>query len=214
MLARAVLFGLLSFLLLYPSVLVKAQTVTAQPDSAVVATPPTDPDKDRIIKTEKDKGLSKPGRAALYSAVIPGAGQVYNKHYWKVPVIYVVGGVLAYFYIDNNTNYQDYRKAYLNSIDNDANTVPQIKNAQGNKVTISQASALNGRNYYRRNRDLTLILCVLAYGMNIMEANVGAHLNEFDISDDLSLNWQPNIQFSQVGKLPTPGLTLNLRLKN
>ena len=214
MLARAVLFGLLSLLLISPSVLVHAQTVTAKPDSAVVATPPANPDKDRIVKTEKDKGLSKPGRAALYSAIIPGAGQVYNGHYWKVPVIYAVGGTLGYFIYNHNKDYHEYRQAYLNSIDDDPNTLAQIKDKDGKFVSPSSSSLLNGRNYYRRNRDFTLILSVLAYGLNIMEANVGAHLNEFDISDDLSLKWQPGIQFSQLNNTPTPGITLNFRFKN
>ena len=203
---RAALFGLVSFLLVYPSVLVNAQTVTATPDSAVVATPPANPDADRIVKTETDKGLSKPGRAALYSAILPGAGQVYNKQYWKVPVIYAVGGVLGYFIIDNNNEYQEYRTSYL------ASTNPN----SGLVITRAGSSStlLNFRNYYRRNRDLSIILAVLAYGMNIMEANVAAHLREFDISDDLSLHWQPGLQFSTLNQRPAPGITFNLRLKN
>src|SRR5687768_17257452 len=152
MLARAVLFGLLSFLLLSPSVLVNAQTVTARPDSAVVATPSANPDADRIIKTEKDKGLSKPGRAALYSAILPGAGQVYNGHYWKVPVIYAIGGALAYFIIDNNKEYQEYRIAYLYETDQNPNTTPVIKDDEGQVVTLSANAMRNGRDYYRRNR--------------------------------------------------------------
>jgi hypothetical protein len=212
MLVRAVLFGFLSFCLLNPTVSALAQTVTAQPDTAVVATPPANPDADRIIKTEKDKGLSKPGRAALFSAIIPGAGQVYNGHYWKVPIIYAVGGALGYFIVTHNKDYQDYRQAYLYSIDDaSAGTTPTL---EGKPTNLSASTLLNGRDFYRRNRDLTIILSVLAYGLNVMEANVGAHLNEFDISDDLSLNWQPGLQFSQLNQSPTPGITLNFRFKN
>lgn len=209
---RAALFGLLSFMLLYPSVLVLAQTVPATPDSAAVtaspAPPPpaTNPDADRLVKTEKDKGLSKPGRAALYSAVIPGAGQFYNQQYWKVPLIYAVGGALGYFIIDNNKEYQAYRHSYQAVSNPSLGLTPS---RSGSATTL-----LNNRDFYRRNRDLTIILSVLAYGLNIMEANVAAHLREFDISDDLSLNWQPGLQVSPLHSRPTPGLTLNLRFKN
>ncbi|MFC5270429.1 DUF5683 domain-containing protein [Adhaeribacter terreus] len=211
---KAVLFGFITFCGLNYSVFVSAQTVTARTDSTVVATPNPDPNKDRIVKTEKDKGLSKPGRAALFSAVLPGLGQVYNGHYWKVPVIYAVGGTLGYFYYTNNQNYQDYRTAYENEIDGDPNTVQQIKNNDGQVVTLSVNALRNNRDFYRRNRDLTVIFSVLAYGLNIMEANVGAHLNEFDISDDLSMHWQPSVQFASFGAQPAPGLSLHFRLKN
>ncbi|MBK0404758.1 hypothetical protein I5M27_17320 [Adhaeribacter sp. BT258] len=207
---KAVLFGFITFCGLNHSVFVSAQTVTARTDSAIVATPKPDPDKDRIIKTEKDKGLSKPGRAALFSAVLPGLGQVYNGHYWKVPVIYAVGGTLGYLIVWNNDRYQDYSQAYLYSIDNNTETEPTIKDEA---TSLSTNALRNGRDLYRRNRDLSVILLVLAYGLNIMEANVGAHLNEFDISDDLSMNWQPSIQYAAFGTQPTPGLSLHFRLK-
>jgi hypothetical protein len=122
-----------------------------------------------------------------------------------------LGALSGIFIVSNDQNYQDFRKAYLASIDTDSATVPTIPGETG---PFSSAALLNGRNYYRRNRDLSVILAVIAYGLNVMEANVGAHLNNFDISDDLSLNWQPNVfQISQTGVIPAPGLTLNFRLK-
>lgn len=211
---KAVLFGFITFGGLNHSVLVSAQTVTARPDSIVVATPKQNPDQDRIVKTEKDKGLSKPGRAALYSAIIPGAGQVYNGHYWKVPVIYAVGGTLGYLIVDNNKKYQDYRLSYAFETDDDPATEQFIKSKDGQVLNLSTNALRNGRDLYRRNRDLSFILLVLAYGLNVMEANVGAHLNEFDISDDLSMHWQPSVQFASFGAQPAPGLSLHFRLKN
>jgi len=208
---KAVLFVLVTFWGLNHSVSVSAQIVTTKQDTARITPPKPDPNADRIVKTENDKGLSKPGRAALYSAIIPGAGQVYNGHYWKVPVIYAIGGVLTYFIITNDQNYQDYRLAYLNETDGNPNTVPTL---DGEATALSANSLRNDRDYYRRNRDLSIILAVLAYGMNVMEANVGAHLNEFDISDDLSMNWQPSVQFASFGERPVPGLSLHFRLKN
>lgn len=197
---RAALFGLITFCLVSYSVSVEAQTVTATPDSAVVT-------RNADITPEKvnKPGLSKPARAALYSAILPGAGQFYNKDYWKVPVVYAVGGTLGYFIVSNHRNFKSYEQAYLYSIDNNPETVP---GEVGNSNTLR-----NGRDFYRRNRDLTIIFSVLAYGLNVMEANVGAHLNEFDISDDLSLNVQPAVQFAATAKAPVPAISLNLRLK-
>src|SRR6476660_719499 len=120
---RGAWFGILSFCLLSPTVSVMAQTAPARPDTIALTQPSSNPEG-RIIKTEKDKGLSKPGRAALYSAIIPGAGQFYNKDYLKIPFIYAIGGTIGYFIYWNNSNYQDYRIAYLASVDTNANTIP------------------------------------------------------------------------------------------
>ncbi|MDX5436250.1 MAG: DUF5683 domain-containing protein, partial [Pontibacter sp.] len=102
----------------------QGQVITAGPDSALMPLP---------IDTAAQRGFflsqwDKPAKAALFSAVIPGAGQVYNKAYWKVPIVYATGAVLAYFYIDNNNNYQDYRRALLLRADGDSTTVDQFAN--------------------------------------------------------------------------------------
>ena len=120
-------------------------------------------------------------------------------------MIYAVGGTLGYFIVENNRQYKRYLNAYLTTIDNDPNTVSPIPE--------TQQTLRNNRDFYRRNRDLTIIFAFIAYGLNVMEANVGAHLNEFDISDDLSLNVQPAVQYAAFGQAPVPALSLNLRLK-
>jgi hypothetical protein len=209
---RGVVCGLFAFGLLHAVVPALAQR-TLTPDSA--ATPAPDviiaSDNSGLKKTAKDQGLSKPGRAALYSAVLPGAGQFYNKHYWKIPIVYAVIGTLGGFVVFNNTKYQEYRKAYIYRIDGDKTTVDKFV------LTLPGSAGANAlllnRDFYHTNRDFSIILTLLAYGMNIVEANVGAHLNEYDISDDLSLQVKPNVQFGTFGANPVPVLSLNLRLK-
>src|SRR4051812_7768625 len=111
---KAGITGLFTFCLLTATVPALAQR-TLPPDSAatpiqavIVAS-----DSSGLNKTAKDQGLSKPGRAALYSAVLPGAGQFYNKHYWKVPIVYAVIGTLGGFVIYNHNWYNRYSTAYL-----------------------------------------------------------------------------------------------------
>lgn len=180
-----------------------AQVITATPDSVPANTIPASAPKAK-------EGMSKPNRAALYSAILPGAGQFYNKHYWKVPVVYAVGGALGYFIVTNHRNYESYRKAHLLRIDNDDNTVDEFQAEYPSPA--GDAFIKNSRDFYRRNRDLSIILAVLAYGMNIVEANVGAHLNDFDISDDLSLNLKPNLLYV-AGNPAVPGVSLNLHFR-
>lgn len=186
------------------SFLTFAQAVNATPDSVKVnnSIPATAP--------KAKEGMTKPNRAALYSAILPGAGQFYNKHYWKVPVIYAIGGALGYFIVTNNREYKRFSKAYGLRIDGDSTTLDEFDTIYPSPN--GEAFLKNNRDYYRRNRDLSIILAVLAYGMNIVEANVGAHLNDFDISDDLSLNVQPNVLYI-AGNPGVPALSLNLHFK-
>jgi hypothetical protein len=213
------LFVLITFYGLNHSVSAIAQTVPAKSDSVQVTAPAAPAKTTSIVSKEavaaepvkEKKGLSKPGRAALYSAIIPGAGQFYNKDYWKVPIIYATGAVLGYFIINNHTNYLDYKQDYFYRTDGDSSTVDRFSDISG---AAGDNFVRNRRDFYHRNRDLSIILSVIAYGLNIVEANVGAHMNEYDISDDLSMVVKPSLQFTALGTAPTPGLTLNFRLKN
>src|SRR5688572_24395332 len=177
----AALFVLVTFYGLNHSVSTLAQTVPAAPktDSVQVAVPAAQAKETSIVSKEavaakpekKEKGFSRPGRAALYSAIIPGAGQFYNKDYWKVPVIYATGAVLGYFIVDNHNNYIDYRQDYIYRTDTLASTVDRFSDIPG---TAGDNFVRNRRDFYRRNRDLTVIFSVIAYALNIVEAHVGA----------------------------------------
>lgn len=131
-----------------------------------------------------------PKRATIYSAVLPGLGQAYNKKYWKIPIVYAGIGTIFYFAYTNGSNYSDYREAYdyKSGIATDvSDDIKSIANrySEGNLITI--------RDYYRRNTELSWIIMAAWYGLNIIDACVDAHFFEYDISDDLTLKVEPVI---------------------
>ena len=136
-------------------------------------------------KIQKDKS---PKKAAIYSAVIPGSGQIYTKKYWKVPIIY--GGLLtsAYFINDNNNQYNEYRDAALLSYETGEEQLG---------YTYSELIIL--KDHYKRNREISYFSFVGVYILNIIDASVNAHLFHFDVSDDISLNIRPYSTFSNTG---------------
>ena len=130
-----------------------------------------------------DTLVDKPNTAALYSAMLPGLGQMYNNKPWKVPIIY--GGFMLFGYIIkyNNDAFQESRAALFAERDGDPRTEPKPP------LDLVSVDVLERRNdYFRRNRDFTIILTIAWYLLNIVDAHVDGHLNEFVITDDLSLN--------------------------
>ena len=121
----------------------------------------------------------KPARAAFYSAIIPGLGQYYNKSYWKIPLVYAALGTTLYFYIDNTDQYNTYRNALKKRF---AGKEDQFRDL------ISTEGLINAQDQFRRNRDLSLLAVIGAYIFNIVEANVDAHLKQFNINKDLSIS--------------------------
>lgn len=158
----------------------------------------------------ENASISKPHsikKAAIYSAVLPGLGQVYNKAAWKVPIIYAGFGVLTYFIISNNKEYQLYHEAYVYKAN--GRTDP-IDNPYVDKYNLDQLQ--RGMDYYRRNRDLSFIVTGIWYTLNILEAYVDAHFFDYDISEDLSINIRPSASFvTSFRKPPAPGVQITLK---
>lgn len=159
-----------------------------------------------------------PNKATMYSAVLPGLGQIYNGSWYKVPIVY--GGFTALGLIIkwNNDKYLSHRQAYFDLNDSDPNT-KSYKNLKNwyydvsNSSGVTQASdalkkAVSG---YRRQRDLVIICTAGFYLLNILDANVEAHFIDFDISDDLSFNIQPALLPSNTS-LPAVGMQLSFAL--
>jgi hypothetical protein len=148
----------------------------------------------------KNKGKN-PKVASLLSAALPGAGQIYNGKYWKIPILYGGGFALGYYIGVNNQQYKLCRDAYL-------------------KVRAGEKDYFNGaydadqlarlREYWRRNRDLLIIVSGFTYLLNIADAAVDAHLSRFEVSDDLSLRLSPG--FLMAGNRPAPVLSLYFEL--
>ncbi|MGQ9846253.1 MAG: DUF5683 domain-containing protein [Bacteroidales bacterium] len=134
------------------------------------------------------KTKHSPKLAATFSAVLPGLGQVYNKKYWKVPIVYASIGTLAYLSLRNHSYYQDFKTAYKNLYETNPNGYYYMYNTS---YTLTGLEA--GKNYYRRYRDMYAIFTVGVYVLNIVDAAVDGYLYDFDISDDLSLKIQPDV---------------------
>jgi len=133
--------------------------------------------QDSIVKKDTTtytfKMTRSPTKALLYSAILPGLGQFYNKSYWKIPIIGLVGGYFAYEIIKNNNSYLDYKVAYANS-----QTTVSPGGDQRMKIL---------RDFYRDQRDQFYLYAGLVYLINIVDAYVDAHLFDFDVSDRIQL---------------------------
>ncbi|SMG32498.1 hypothetical protein SAMN05661096_02037 [Marivirga sericea] len=147
-----------------------------------------------------------PRLAALYSAIVPGMGQFYNQKYWKIPIVYALGALAASQIKSNHQNYVLFRNVYFN-----------IRNGNDEQIEdylqlFNEEAAERRLESYERDRDYWIILAGLFYVLNIVDATVDAHLREFNINEDLSLNIKPSIQRSPYSNMHA-GLSLNFRLK-
>ena len=159
--------------------------------------------------------VSQVNRATTLATICPGAGQIYNKSYWRVPI--VIGGFATTIYcIDwNNRGYQRFKKAYRLRYDAEQN--PSLyPNGSPDEFGGRYASSFlkNLRNSYRRNRDLCIILTAGIYLLQIMDAHVDAHLRDYDISDDLSVDINPTIDYAYhpgAGNIATMGMNFSFK---
>ncbi len=129
-----------------------------------------------------------PTRAAVYSAILPGLGQAYNRKYWKIPIVYAGFGVITYFIISNTREYKTYKEAYNYVASGDTTFIDNDY-----VLKYDEQQLLDGKNYYRRNMELSYIIGGLWYILNIIDASVDAHFFDYDVSDDLSLRFDPVI---------------------
>lgn len=149
-------------------------------------------------------------KATIYSMILPGLGQAYNKKYWKIPIIYAGFGVFTYFIIFNNNEYQEWKDAYIYALENPDGDVPPI-NDYYEKYGYDSNILREQKDYYRRNRDLTIILTGLWYLLNVVDAAVDAHLMTWNVDEDLSIRLEPELYQPVYGFKPGGGLKLSLK---
>jgi len=157
--------------------------------------------KDTLSPKEEYNPLA-PSKAAFYSAVLPGLGQAYNKKYWKIPIIYAGIGTGIYFYNQNTKDYNRFRDAYkrrLAGFEDD-----EFQGISTDRLIDAQKTA-------SRNRDVSIIVSIAFYVLNIIDADVDAHLRQYNISDDLSL--LPKGNMDSLDKQANYGLSFTLHLK-
>ena len=157
----------------------------------------------RVKDTLKKSGINMlaPSKAAFYSAVLPGLGQVYNKKYWKVPLVYGALGTTIYFYISNNNKYHAYRDAYKR----------RLEGFNDDEFTyLDNSRLIAAQKFYQNNRDLSALLTGLFYILNIVDANVDAHLMQFNVNDNLTI--KPDFYRNEFSANENLGISLTLKL--
>ena len=154
--------------------------------------------KNGLTKVRRDKRNFQPDpiRSMWLGLVFPGGGQIYNRKFWKLPIIY--GGFLGctYALTWNNQMLSDYSQAYLDIMDDDPNTMSYEKmlpinfNMSGREEQFKEIFK-NRKNYYRKYRDMSILAFIAVYALSVIDAYVDAELSSFDISEDLSFQLQP-----------------------
>tara|TARA_R110000850_G_scaffold201358_4_gene327203 strand:+ start:12 stop:614 length:603 start_codon:yes stop_codon:yes gene_type:complete len=142
-----------------------------------------------------------PARAAFYSAVLPGLGHAYLKEYWKIPVIYAGLGVGVYFYLDNNKEYNRYRDAYKRRLA--GFTDDEFYG------TINDDGLREAQKTLSRNREISLLVTLGIYALNIIWANVDAHLLQYNVDDNLS--FKPHYKINEFDNTGNLGITVNFK---
>ncbi len=125
-----------------------------------------------------------PSKAAFYSAIFPGGGQIYNKKYWKAPIVWAAMGTSIYLYLDNNKEYNRYRTAFKMR---EAGLQDEFTNGDGSLI-VSRNGLVSAQKTLKSNRDLALLTTVVFYVLQIVEASVNAHLLQFNTNNNLTFS--------------------------
>jgi len=167
-----------------------------------------------VLKKRKVINPLAPSKAAFYSAVIPGLGQVYNKRYWKAPIAIGLIGAGIYGYKYNNALYNRFRTAFKSrqiGFTNDEFYDLNGDNLAGSEPDFGIDDLESQQERYQRDRDLMLVLVIVAYAINIIDANVDAHLKQYNIDSDLSLDFKPYLEYNPITANPNYGMALTIK---
>ena len=142
----------------------------------------------------------RPSKATFYSAVLPGLGQAYNKKYWKIPIVYGALATGIYFYNQNDKDYNRYRNAYKRRL-------AGFSDDEFQGVILNNDRLLDGQDFYRKNKDLSMVFLVGFYFLNILDANIDAHLLDYNVDENLSFH--PSILDFSSEIAPSIGIKIN-----
>jgi hypothetical protein len=178
----------------------KADSLTVKEEGILII-------KDSLTYGENYDPLA-PQRAAFYSAVVPGLGQAYNKKYWKIPIIYAGMATGVYFYLQNDKDYDRFRNAYKRRL---AGFTDDEFYGDNQDPIISNQRLIDAQKTAQKNKDVSIIVSIAFYLLNIIDANVDSHFRQFNVSDDLTL--KPKLDFNPVNAQSNYGLSFTYRLK-
>jgi hypothetical protein len=170
--------------------------------------------KDVIVEKREEINPLAPSKAAFYSAILPGLGQIYNKRYWKVPLVFAAIGTGVYVYINNDDLYDRFRTAFKRRkagfIDDEFYDINNSGIVPGDP-DLSDAALQDGQERYQRDRDLALVVTIGLYALNIIDANVDAHLRQFNVDDNLSMDFKPYLEYNPINAQPNYGMALTIK---
>lgn len=180
-------------------------------DSTAVRFPHETDSLAQMVPPTKGRFIPDPKKALWLAIIFPGGGQIYNRKYWKLPLLY--GGFIGCIYAMNwnNTMYRDYSQAYIDIMDSDENTksyenfIPARYDIQANKTRLKDMFKRK-KNYYRRFRDLSMFCMIGVYALSILDAYIDAELSSFDISRDLTLKVHPAVINDHYSAMKSTGL--------
>ena len=188
---------------------------------------PTEREIDSVINFIEDQGITveevtkkpvnplAPSKAAFYSAVLPGLGQAYNKRYWKVPIVWGAIGTGIYAYMYNDEQYDRTRTAFKRRkagfTDDEFYDLNPDDDIVPSSPAFSTEALQDAQERYQRDRDLALVITIALYALNIIDANVDAHLKQFNVDEDLSLHFEPYLGTDPINADASYGLGLAIR---
>lgn len=175
-------------------------------DSAIVVNADSTQKLVKEIDTVLALPFITPKKKAMFSAIVPGLGQIYNKQYWKLPIVYGGLGFGAYQIFHKNDRYLYYRKIYAGRLSNKQEYIDMEANIPNDGIKYYQDA-------FRQERDLAALLTALGYGIQIIDALVFAHLKEFDISEDITLKFKPTVIPNYYAMTPTMGVGMVFQWK-
>jgi len=206
------------------TVVVKVDSAMSNPDSkkpktiakkdTVVRVAGETRDKPAVVKDSARLAIEKmPGQAARRSAILPGLGQIKNGRWWKVPFIYggLVGTALVFEF--NHRYYRDILTE-LQVRYNEKSNIPEVREHNPEYANLDETALLSGRDFYRRNRDLSVLVGLGVYAINIIDAYVDAKFFRWDVSDELAFKIKPSLQSlpTHASLVPVPGIKISLAL--
>ena len=160
------------------------------------------------VTKKKNINPLAPSKAAFYSAVLPGLGQIYNKRYWKAPIVWGAIGTGIYVYSYNNTEYLRARNAYKRRLA--GFTDDEFSREDGTPI-ISDEALQEAQENTQRDRDLALVITIALYALNIIDANVDSHLKQYNVSDDLAVDFNPYLDINPFTNKPNYGMAMVIK---
>ena len=190
-----------SLLLLLALVILMPCATFAQDDDATPVENIEAVEPDRRVKATPEYDPLAPARAAFYSAVLPGLGQAYNKQYWKIPIAYGGLATTIYFYVKNDREYDRFRNAFKR----------RLAGFEDDEFfgVVTDNGLIEAQRFYQRNKEISILVTVGVYILNIVDANVAAHLRQFNVNEDLS--FEPEFEFNELTGKTNLGVSLNYR---